>query len=115
MPTSTSIESPGADALRRLLERRRHELLVRSQRATRDLQHRSDPLVQDFADQATQTQNDAALEAIAAAAADEVVQINHAIERIEHGDYGFCERCGEEIAPGRLRAVPYATRCARCG
>jgi len=115
MPSLTGVDSPNAQALQRLLQRRRAELLVRSQRATRDLTHRADPLVQDFADQATQTQNDATLEAIAAAAVDEVVQINHALERIERGDYGLCERCGEEIAPERLRAVPYATRCARCG
>lgn len=113
MPALT--DSPAAETMRRLLERRRHELLMRSQRATRDLSHRAEPLVQDFADQATQTQNDSTLGAIAAAAADEVVQIDHALERMECGGYGVCERCGEEIALERIRVVPYATRCARCG
>jgi RNA polymerase-binding transcription factor DksA len=115
MHSQTGVDLSGAQALQRLLRRRRDELLVRSQRATRDLTHCAEPLVQDFADQATQTQNDATLEAIAAAAADEVLQIDHALERIERGDYGVCEVCGEDISPERLRAVPYAVRCARCG
>ena len=33
-------------------------------------------------------------------------KINDALTRLEHGDYGFCFDCGEEIAEKRLRALP---------
>jgi DnaK suppressor protein len=40
--------------------------------------------------------------------------IDEALTRIEDGTYGVCARCGSEIAPERLRAVPYATLCIDC-
>lgn len=35
-------------------------------------------------------------------------QIDEALERIEDGSYGVCTISGEEIAPKRLEAVPWA-------
>jgi RNA polymerase-binding transcription factor DksA len=40
-----------------------------------------------------------------------VEQIDGALRRIEDGSYGTCEVCGEPIAPARLEAIPWATRC----
>jgi len=100
---------------RRLLQGRREDLLNRYRRVERDRTHGADPLVPDFADQAVQTQNDETLEAIGAAAQEEVLQIDHALQRIDLGTYGVCETCGEPSAPERLRIVPYASRCNRCG
>lgn len=40
--------------------------------------------------------------------------IEAALVRIEAGTYGRCERCGQEIAHERLRAIPYATLCIDC-
>src|SRR5499426_1411922 len=41
-------------------------------------------------------------------------KINDALARLEHGDYGYCFECGEEIAEKRLRALPFAVRCKDC-
>jgi DnaK suppressor protein len=41
-------------------------------------------------------------------------QVEAAIQRIEDGDYGWCEGCGEEIPKSRLNAIPYAADCVRC-
>jgi DnaK suppressor protein len=40
--------------------------------------------------------------------------IDQALERIETGTYGKCERCGQQIAEERLEAIPHATRCIDC-
>jgi RNA polymerase-binding protein DksA len=96
------------------LERRRAELLNRSTRVDRDLSHSAEPLVQDFADQAVQRQNDEALAAISLAAAEELREIDRALERIGQGRYGLCDECGQPIAERRLRAVPYAATCIEC-
>lgn len=40
--------------------------------------------------------------------------IDQALERIEDGTYGKCERCGQQIAEERLEAIPHATRCIDC-
>ena len=41
-------------------------------------------------------------------------KINEALNRLEEGAYGNCFECGEEIAPQRLRALPFAVRCREC-
>ena len=41
-------------------------------------------------------------------------KIKQALERLENDDYGYCENCGEEIAPKRLEIDPLVTRCTQC-
>ena len=41
-------------------------------------------------------------------------KVNDALSRLEHGNYGDCFDCGEEIAEKRLRALPFAVRCKDC-
>lgn len=41
-------------------------------------------------------------------------KINDALVRLEHGNYGYCFDCAEEIAQKRLRALPFAVRCKDC-
>ncbi len=41
-------------------------------------------------------------------------QIEDALARLEVGAYATCATCGGRIAPTRLEALPYATRCIDC-
>lgn len=41
-------------------------------------------------------------------------RLQAALQRIDEGDYGYCEDCGEEIAAGRLRLDPAAAKCVEC-
>ncbi len=43
-----------------------------------------------------------------------VKKIDEALERIDSGDYGFCEVCGVEIGVERLEARPTAELCIDC-
>lgn len=40
-------------------------------------------------------------------------QVDRALEKIEEGTYGLCDRCGQPIEEGRLQAMPEATLCLR--
>src|SRR5947199_2438682 len=40
--------------------------------------------------------------------------IDVALGRIEEGEYGQCDNCGEPIQEKRLEAVPWAQHCLRC-
>ena len=44
----------------------------------------------------------------------ELDDVNAALQRIDAGDYGICERCGAPIGLPRLRALPQARMCMRC-
>jgi DnaK suppressor protein len=41
-------------------------------------------------------------------------EIARALEKLEHGTYGTCDDCGRPIAPERLEALLWATRCVNC-
>lgn len=41
-------------------------------------------------------------------------KVQHALARIEAGEYGICESCGNDIPVARLDALPYATFCVNC-
>ena len=45
---------------------------------------------------------------------DLVKEIDAALQRIEDGTYGQCERCGRPIDEARLKAVPTARYDAKC-
>jgi len=40
--------------------------------------------------------------------------VNLALEKIEKGEYGKCEKCGKDIEEARLEAVPEARLCIKC-
>jgi DnaK suppressor protein len=44
---------------------------------------------------------------------DLIEKIDHALQRIEAGNYGLCERCGRPIEKARIKALPYASLCIR--
>jgi RNA polymerase-binding protein DksA len=43
-----------------------------------------------------------------------VNEVRAALERMEQGAYGLCERCGKPVAKARLDAMPYARFCIKC-
>lgn len=43
-----------------------------------------------------------------------LAQVQAALTRLDEGKYGICARCGNEINPERLRAIPYTAFCVNC-
>jgi RNA polymerase-binding protein DksA len=43
-----------------------------------------------------------------------LAQIDEALQKIDAGTYGVCDRCGKQIPAARLDALPYATLCVDC-
>lgn len=41
-------------------------------------------------------------------------KIKGALERIDSGEFGICEMCGDDIAEERLKARPVTTLCIAC-
>lgn len=44
----------------------------------------------------------------------ELLRIGAALKRIESGDYGWCAKCDEPIAPARLELDPSVPLCIDC-
>ena len=54
------------------------------------------------------------LEDLGNAGLKEMEKIRAALSRIEDGSYGVCAKCGDDISPERLDAVPHAALCRTC-
>src|SRR5215218_4859694 len=43
-----------------------------------------------------------------------LAEIDAALQRLDAGTYGICEKCGQPIGEGRLEARPVARTCIGC-
>ncbi len=43
-----------------------------------------------------------------------ILKIQETLERLDDGEYGICEMCGEKIGIDRLKARPVTTLCIDC-
>jgi RNA polymerase-binding transcription factor DksA len=73
-----------------------------------------EPLDKDFEEAAAQTENDEVLDGLGNAARIEMEMVKQAIDRIDKGEYGSCQVCGQPINKERLKIVPYASMCIKC-
>lgn len=96
------------------LKAMRDEISHRIEAIEADVQHKKEPVEKDFAEQVTQRENEDVLNALDEESIQTLNRINAALLRIEQGSYGICEKCGAEIAPKRLEAIPFATTCINC-
>jgi len=90
------------------------ELNIRLTRITNEIKHSDVPLEKDFAEQATQNENDEVMDYLGNSAQTEIEMIKRAIALIDNGQYGICQVCDEPISKDRLKALPYSNLCIKC-
>jgi RNA polymerase-binding transcription factor DksA len=90
------------------------ELTERLAHISDDVRHTDQPAEKNFAEQATQNENNEVLDQLGNAARTEITFIKQALARIDKGVYGICEVCDEPIRAERLKAVPYSSMCVKC-
>jgi RNA polymerase-binding transcription factor len=105
------------DRLRERLETERGE--VRRQLddlgARRDAEGIEDPeLDEGFADAGQAAAERANLLTLVRSLRDTLRDVEQALDRMEAGTYGTCERCGQPIDEERLEALPAARLCMSC-
>lgn len=97
--------------IKKRLEEQLRELTTRAKEIDDDLSQTGDD---DWAEQATESEDDEVLEEVGEITLDEIRQIKLALSRIDAGNYGVCTKCGGPIAKPRLEAIPYVTKCVKC-
>jgi len=104
--------------LRRMLEDRQRELQAEVQGKMRDVREAGEvgklhEVLDAVESSEADIQEDIEL-ALIQMKSETLAKINDALARLEHGNYGNCFECGDEIAEKRLRALPFAVRCKDC-
>lgn len=96
-----------------LLELKR-DIEKRIEKTQQHIRHADGPDEQDSEEQVVSRKNDDVIYNLDRLAKSELLQINAALQRIDKDIYGVCSRCGENIDPERLKALPYADTCTDC-
>lgn len=99
------------DMRKKALEDRLKELDVRLHDIEEELDAHTS---KDWEELATEREEDEVLEGMGVSGQAEIAQIRAALKRMEEGEYGFCVKCGDEIAEARLDVVPATPFCAKC-
>jgi RNA polymerase-binding transcription factor DksA len=98
-------------ARKKALLARLQELDGRVHEIEDELVHHNNP---DWEDRAVERETDEVLESMGLSAQHEMKAIQFALQRIEDGEYGFCQSCGEKVSEERLDVVPYTPFCKNC-
>jgi len=110
-PSATSEQESGRrERLREMLATLQSQQLQRM----RKFRDRDNEVPGDEIDDAAREDDFELSTSLADIAAARRAAIEDALQRVEHGGYGLCEECGEEIAPARLHAIPTAVLCVDC-
>ncbi len=102
---------PERDHFEKLLLDRMAELTAKLQEVEQTL---DEPHSKDAEDFAQEVEDAEVLEGLGKAGLQEIAAIEAALDRIKNGSYGICAKCGDDIAPARLKLVPYTAFCAKC-
>jgi DnaK suppressor protein len=98
--------------IKKILHMQRKELLVGAMEALNELPGQT--VFPDLGDQATAEIDRNFMLRLKGREQKLLKKIEEALDRIEHGVFGICDRCGQEINIKRLEARPVTTMCIEC-
>jgi|Deesub1362B_J571_1020462.scaffolds.fasta_scaffold03814_4 DnaK suppressor protein len=102
------------EQLKQILIQRKQEILTKVGASTEDIGDLQGETATDWVDRVSLDDAMNSLMSKESELARELEDIVEALEKMERGEYGICEECGQEIAFERLEAVPTAKLCVPC-
>jgi RNA polymerase-binding transcription factor DksA len=72
------------------------------------------PHSKDWEEMAVEREGEEVLERLGESGQAEISRIGAALQRLNDGDYGYCVKCGSEIADTRLELLPDTPFCVTC-
>jgi RNA polymerase-binding protein DksA len=119
VPPRTTRSAAETEKIRVALSERRDELKAEYEQTMAEIAEAqrdrlTDSAGDDQADTGTKTFEREQEISLANNVRERVAQVERALDRLDDGQYGWCERCGNAIPVERLAAFPSATLCVSC-
>lgn len=99
---------------REALLRRQADLMQAYSTSKGDSQSHLDSGTEDYIDYAVNSYAREFLLSLSELDRKQLLLVEEALRRIDRGEYGDCQQCGEPIAPKRLEVAPWVRHCVRC-
>lgn len=121
-PPTRRIPKPASIATRRkekahfreLLLKKRQDLMRAYAISKGDSQAELDNGTEDYVDYAVNSYAREFLLSLTELDRKHLLFVEEALNRIDRGEYGYCQQCGEDINLKRLEVQPWARHCVRC-
>lgn len=113
-PASVATRRREKSHFRELLLKKRQDLMRAYAISKGDSQAELDNGTEDYVDYAVNSYAREFLLSLTELDRKHLLLVEEALTRIDRGEYGYCQQCGEDISVKRLEVQPWARHCVRC-
>lgn len=113
-PASVAARRKERAHFRELLLRKRQDLMRAYAISKGDSQAELDNGTEDYVDYAVNSYAREFLLSLTELDRKHLLLVEEALNRIDRGEYGYCQQCGEDINAKRLEVQPWARHCVKC-
>jgi DnaK suppressor protein len=113
-PASVATRRKEAAPFRDMLLKKRQQLMHAYSISKGDSQSDLDNGTEDYVDYAVNSYAREFLLSLTELDRKQLLAVEDALNRIDRGEFGYCQQCGEEINRKRLDVQPWARHCVRC-
>jgi DnaK suppressor protein len=102
------------DEFRKLLAAKKESIIRKLTDTITESKEMESNVAQDLVDKAETSYTKEFLLSLSDGERDQLLQIDEALKRLEHGEFGVCQVCTKEIGDKRLKAIPWTPLCIDC-
>ena len=113
-PASVAVRRKESAHFRDILLKKRQQLMHAYSISKGDSQSDLDNGTEDYVDYAVNSYAREFLLSLTELDRKQLLMVEDALNRIDRGEFGYCQQCGEEINRKRLEVQPWARHCVRC-
>ena len=102
------------DDFRKMLADKKENIIRKLTNTITESKEMESNVAQDLVDKAETSYTKEFLLSLTDGEREQLLQIDDAIKRLEHGEFGVCQVCQKEISGKRLHAIPWTAMCIDC-
>jgi DnaK suppressor protein len=102
------------DEFRKLLAAKKESIIRKLTDTITESKEMESNVAQDLVDKAETSYTKEFLLSLSDGEREQLLQIDEALKRLDHGDFGLCQVCHKEIGTKRLKAIPWTSLCINC-
>lgn len=102
------------DEFRKLLAAKKESITRKLTETITESKEMESNVAQDLVDKAETSYTKEFLLSLSDGERDQLLLIDEALKRLEHGEFGACQVCGKEIGAKRIVAIPWTPLCIDC-
>lgn len=102
------------DEFRKLLAARKESIIRKLTDTITESKEMESNVAQDLVDKAETSYTKEFLLSLSDGEREQLLQIDEALKRLDHGDFGLCQVCHKEIGEKRLKAIAWTSLCIEC-